>query len=93
MYILQRSLISMGAVGSSFSKAARRLLEFALLQQLHGGLVVLESGSRGRGGVAAGLGGSGGVFLRLGAADRASCVMGLPGARLPERPIEPDAAG
>ena len=56
MYILQRSTISMGAAGSSFSKAASAFSNFPCCTQLHGGLVVLEGRPRGRGGVAAGLG-------------------------------------
>ena len=38
MYILQRSLISIGASGQQLLKGGQRLLKLALLQQLHGGL-------------------------------------------------------
>ena len=52
MYILQRSLISHGRGGQQLFKGGQGALEFALLQQLHGGLVVLEAGPVARGGVA-----------------------------------------
>ena len=91
MYILQRSRISTGAVRQQLLERGEGALELALLQQLHGGLVVLESGSCGRGGVAVRTWRLRAVdFLRLGAADRASCVMVLPGARLPYARFEPD---
>ena len=66
MYIRQRSVISAGALASSFSKAAMRLFVLALLQQLHGSLVLLEGGSGGRGRVTAGLGGLRRCFLAAG---------------------------
>ena len=79
MYIRQRSLISAGASAAAFPAAPApfRICPAAAVARRPGNAVRRHRYSSGRG--LSGLPAAGAVFLRLGAADRASCVMEFSG--------------
>src|ERR1700680_589189 len=87
MYILVRSRISGGAEGNSFSSAARALSYLPCCTNCTADWYCVKAGPvvRWAPDLPAGVD----SFLRLGAADLASCIMDLPGTVVSTRTVSP----